>query len=387
MEIKESGSRLNYLDNLKVCLIILVIVHHAGQAYGPTGGFWPIKSSLHENMAWLGSFFRVNASFFMGLFFMISGYFFPTSYDKHGPKKFLQDKLRRFGLPLLFAFFVMMPAIYYFHYTRFSANLPIGYFSYFIHVYLGFGAKPEAFVSSAPFFPEWNFGALWFVELLLIFAIFYLLFRLIFPKFSFRESKRAPTVTLMLSMSVIIALLNLIVRHYYPHDVWLRFLGFIQLEPAHLPLYLIMFLAGIIACRKNWFQTMKKETGFIALIIGVLLAIVVYIAPQNSVMMKFLNESWWLYEAFLGIFLSWGLIILFREFFNVTNRTFHILAENSYAAYIFQGPIVIALQYNLDGIHLINAFGKFATVAILSVVITYLVSIVVRKIPYLKKIL
>ena len=26
--------RLLYLDNLKVCLMVLVIFHHAGQAYG-----------------------------------------------------------------------------------------------------------------------------------------------------------------------------------------------------------------------------------------------------------------------------------------------------------------------------------------------------------------
>ena len=31
--------RLLYLDNLKVCLTVLVIFHHAGQAYGD-GGDW-----------------------------------------------------------------------------------------------------------------------------------------------------------------------------------------------------------------------------------------------------------------------------------------------------------------------------------------------------------
>ncbi len=32
--------RLYYLDNLKVFLIVLVIMHHVGQAYGTTGGGW-----------------------------------------------------------------------------------------------------------------------------------------------------------------------------------------------------------------------------------------------------------------------------------------------------------------------------------------------------------
>ncbi len=30
--------RFYFLDNLRVALIILVIAHHVGQAYGPTGG-------------------------------------------------------------------------------------------------------------------------------------------------------------------------------------------------------------------------------------------------------------------------------------------------------------------------------------------------------------
>ena len=34
-----TNNRLLYLDNLKVCLTLLVIFHHAGQAYGD-GGDW-----------------------------------------------------------------------------------------------------------------------------------------------------------------------------------------------------------------------------------------------------------------------------------------------------------------------------------------------------------
>ncbi|HOG46891.1 MAG TPA: hypothetical protein PLJ35_03290 [Anaerolineae bacterium] len=35
--------RLYYLDNLRVALTVLVIAHHVGQAYGPTGGYWPVQ--------------------------------------------------------------------------------------------------------------------------------------------------------------------------------------------------------------------------------------------------------------------------------------------------------------------------------------------------------
>ena len=36
------SSRLLFVDNLRVLLTILVVAHHAGQPYGPTGGMWLI---------------------------------------------------------------------------------------------------------------------------------------------------------------------------------------------------------------------------------------------------------------------------------------------------------------------------------------------------------
>lgn len=71
-----SVTRCHYLDNLKVLLTVLVVFHHAGQAYGD-GGAWPYSPSLsHEYVGWLGNFFPVNAAFFMGLFFFDFGLFY-----------------------------------------------------------------------------------------------------------------------------------------------------------------------------------------------------------------------------------------------------------------------------------------------------------------------
>ena len=42
--------RLLYLDNLKVCLTVLVIFHHAGQAYGDGGGWAYTPSNPAEVM-------------------------------------------------------------------------------------------------------------------------------------------------------------------------------------------------------------------------------------------------------------------------------------------------------------------------------------------------
>lgn len=67
--------RILYLDNLRIFLTTLVVLHHVGQPYGPTGGFWPIANAQRAPV--LGAFFGVNVAFFMALFFFIAGYFQP----------------------------------------------------------------------------------------------------------------------------------------------------------------------------------------------------------------------------------------------------------------------------------------------------------------------
>ena len=40
------AKRLYCIDNLRVALTILLIAHHVGQAYGPTGGWWPVQEAV-----------------------------------------------------------------------------------------------------------------------------------------------------------------------------------------------------------------------------------------------------------------------------------------------------------------------------------------------------
>ncbi|HNT74899.1 MAG TPA: hypothetical protein PKH77_07760 [Anaerolineae bacterium] len=52
-----NGKRLIFLDNLRVALTMLLIAHHVGQAYGPTGGWWPVQETARA--AVLGPFFAL----------------------------------------------------------------------------------------------------------------------------------------------------------------------------------------------------------------------------------------------------------------------------------------------------------------------------------------
>ncbi len=96
------NKRLFYLDNLKVCLTVLVISHHAGQAYGD-GGEWAYHPSTPaEYMPWIWRFFSTNAAFFIGLHFLISGYLVPRSIDRQGTRLFIKKKLIRLWASLCY---------------------------------------------------------------------------------------------------------------------------------------------------------------------------------------------------------------------------------------------------------------------------------------------
>lgn len=79
---------LPHIDWLRVAVVSLVVAHHGAQAYGPTGGGWPVFEPERTDL--LSPFFSVNAGFFMGLFFLISGYFVPASLARKGAARFVK---------------------------------------------------------------------------------------------------------------------------------------------------------------------------------------------------------------------------------------------------------------------------------------------------------
>ncbi len=99
-----SKNRLLFIDNLRIPLIILVILVHLAITYGAPVGSWYYhegQPGMIESIFYV-FFLAVSQSFFMGFFFMISGYFTPGSYDRKGAWPFFKDKLLRLGIPLLF---------------------------------------------------------------------------------------------------------------------------------------------------------------------------------------------------------------------------------------------------------------------------------------------
>ncbi|PWB62604.1 MAG: hypothetical protein C3F14_09685 [Deltaproteobacteria bacterium] len=95
-----AGARLFFVDNIRIFLTILVILHHLMVIYAGTGDF-PYKEGREDEIvnALGGWFCAVNQSYFMGLFLLVSAYFVPGSYDRKGAGRFVKDRLIRLGIP------------------------------------------------------------------------------------------------------------------------------------------------------------------------------------------------------------------------------------------------------------------------------------------------
>ena len=121
----------------------------------------------------------------------------------------------------------------YFYYTSYSGNAPLSFFQYYTNIWLGIGGMPEGFIDSIGRFPHLNFAHAWFIQHLLVYAVFYWLFRKIFKKPILKQENKPFTALHMLIIFIVIAVPSLIVRIWYPIDYWVGLLGFFQVEIAH----------------------------------------------------------------------------------------------------------------------------------------------------------
>ena len=92
-------------DLLRGYMTVLVLFHHAAITYGAIGGWYyhEVKPAASLQGTLLVLFCTTNQAYFMGLFFLIAGYFTPSAIARKGSRRYLADRALRLGLPLLFS--------------------------------------------------------------------------------------------------------------------------------------------------------------------------------------------------------------------------------------------------------------------------------------------
>jgi glucan biosynthesis protein C len=372
----KSGARLSYLDNLRIYLTILVVLHHASIAYGGVGD-WTVKDPGVDLLSriLLTFFAAVNQSFFMSAFFLLAGFFTPDGLERKGAAHFVKDRLIRLGIPLLV-------------YTTLIINLN--------QVVYGVWMKGQPF--------RWIFayqpGHLWFLVALLLFAVIYMLYRIgmdrrtIKKRLQFYVDRFPPNRMLIFSI-VFLAALTFLIRIWFPVGKWV-FPGF---QLAHFAHYAFSYCVGILAYRGDWFQKLgrvqARSWGFVALfMLPLFLALMVFsrALERDAVLAKFLGGLHWqslvsvTWESIMLIAVLTFLLHLFRERINGSGPLLRSMAASVYTVYIIHQTVLIAFNVLFLPVA-IPTILKFLIVSLIVVPLVFGLAVLVRRIPYAKRVL
>ncbi len=92
IEAHETPARNAGLDVLRAATTLLVVFHHTAITYGAIGGGF-YKETLTDrsfSSMLLVFFCTLNQAWFMGLFFLLAGYYTPAAVQAKGPLRYLR---------------------------------------------------------------------------------------------------------------------------------------------------------------------------------------------------------------------------------------------------------------------------------------------------------
>ena len=371
------NEKIYYIDNLRVLLITLVVLHHSFITYGAPGGWYYKEATTHTGVLIpMILFVATNQSFFMGFFFFLSALFIESSIEKKGAGRFAADRLKRLGIPLVFYSLVLSPFIIWLL-RRFNAGEKISFWQ-FLQGY-----------------HHWiNFGVLWFVAALLIFTFIYVWIR---PMIKQRTEKRvaAPRYPMILLFGLFLGMLSWLVRIIFPIGWELEPLGF---QLGYFSQYIALFILGIVAARNLWLDNfdIKKAKPFVWIVLTFifvgfpliyLVKIVIGSATESfsggGTYQSLILAVW---EQIIGISIMVVLLGYGKEKWNRQSLLQKNMSRSAYAVYIFHPLVLVSLALLFKNI-LMDPAVKLLFVAPLAVVFSFLLGSLLVRIPGVKKII
>src|SRR5688572_4772564 len=369
--------RLYYLDNLMIFLSVLVVLHHVSIGYGTMGGWCYVTSEklTGTSQIFLSALTGIEASFSMSLFFFISAFLTIPSLEKKGVRKFIIARLIRLVVPLLFVMTILAPSILYYIEIH-NKTTQLSWFNYVLLQNI----KPYT-------------SHVWFILVLIIFELLYICYwKLVKPHFSISKciSDNIPTHVNILTIIVLCSVLTFLVRQFFPLGQ-----NFIGIEFSNITPYIFMYAIGLLVYRKGWLDDLSRKLSItwfpISLIAATYFSVIIYLLSKYpSIVYKFVLGITWesVSLSFAQVLLCFGFsgffLHLFKKKLNFTNFISSIMRENRYGVYIFHSAVVVGVTIMLESLTL-NTPIKYTIACILSIVFSYMLVGLIRKIPLVKR--
>lgn len=331
------GSRLFYLDNLKALLIAGIIAGHAVQGYSEFGS-WTYQDVREVSLSpvaetTMAIVLSMGALFLMGLFFLVSGLLTPDALARKGSPRFVRDRLLRLGVPFAAFTLALWPLL---ELAEFSA------FHRHTDYWWDLSAGGLSFDN----------GPMWFVGVLLVFSLAYAAV----VRFLRRPPERPAPLrarTLVL-LGVAVAASTFVVRLAFP-------IGTDQVLNSHLwqwPQCLAAFGLGVAAARNGWLRPMPDPVYRRCAVATVLAMVAVGTAVATAAAFGLDEDSFaggWNVPSLLTATMEGVLAVAgplwalgwAQRHLNRTGRLRRAAARGSYAAFMLQGPVLVALAVAL----------------------------------------
>jgi glucans biosynthesis protein C len=380
---RRTSGRLAFVDNLRWSMIVLVISMHAADTYSPFGNwYYGDKAGTSRTAALLfGTYQSFLQAFFMALLFAVSGYFAAASIERKGAVTFMKERAFRLGLPVLLYMLVIGPLTQYFVAGSWRPSHPTS----FAHEWLRHILDGEVFSESGP---------LWFCLALLIFSSGYALIWSTAREGQARRDAGVPTLAAILLFVAVMTIATFATRLFEPSGD-----AVLNMQLGDFPSYLLMFAAGIDARHRGWPLKISSETGRLWLVAGVAIGLIGWLVliwlggALHGDLDAYRGGRHWpaffkdMWEAFVCVAVSLGLVVLYRDHFNRQGRASQFLSDNAFAVFVFHPPVLIAITRLMHDLPASPGL-KFLAATVLGATATFLLAaFVVRRIPLLRAVL
>lgn len=363
------------LDRARTFLTLVVLLHHAVIPYTYFG--------YTDPASWAGFDVVVLAtdSFFMAMFFFLSGLFTWPGIARKAPSVFLRDRLLRLGLPFAIAALTVIPLAYYAIALRHDPGL-------------SFTAFWWKTITVGP----WPSGPIWFVWVLLAFDLTAsLLYRvsahLVDPgnRVSLRGFDQPAVFWLLLVVVTAIAYVPALL--YFGGSKWFE-LGPFSVQASRILLYFAYFFIGVSVGAANFDRGILSAGGQLPKQrwLWVIATLIPYCLMWGMIYIKreILGnpdpQPHW-YQAIYGTFFvlfSGSILLAILAFFlhqkspgpNLLDR----MQADAYGIFLVHYPIALWIQYALFDYSL-PAIVKATIGFVLTVILSWGLTAALRKIP------
>jgi len=317
-------------DALRASLTLLVIFHHTAITYGAQGGWYyhEIAGNKSPATSLLLLFCTINQAYFMGLFFLLAGYFSPHALHRKGTALFLLDRGKRLGLPLLFYGCVLGP----------------------LTIALAAFGQGHSFARTLLFLwrhAVFENGPLWFAQALLIFSLGYALAAPALARLGRTQTSRItchfPTNRTLIIAALGTGLAALVLRVFWPVGVnaW-------GLQLGYFSSYVVLFAAGCAAAQPRWLEQLPavqvRTWCRISLWVFPVLPLLYFLGQALPILRgRPLTIAYALWEPML----AWGMILFLLDYFQrrfvQLNTLWSNLSRRAYTIYIIHPPVLVAV--------------------------------------------